>query len=91
MPTNKPGYMNSYYHKNKIKFNNPEERRKRSLRNSARAKLAKKMGVSPTDINGDVDHRVPLKNGGKNGLSNLRVLTVKQNRGRKRLPRPIAF
>jgi hypothetical protein len=83
--------INKLHLKNKKKTNTPEERRKRSLRNLARLKLAKKMGVSPKDIKGDVDHRIPLQKNDLNETSNLRVLTKKQNRGRKRLPKPITF
>jgi len=49
----------------------------------ARRLMAKKLGVKPTAIKGDVDHKRPQKNGGKTTLGNLRVMSVHKNRGRK--------
>jgi 5-methylcytosine-specific restriction endonuclease McrA len=82
MPTNTtPHYMNNYYKKHKDKWLNPEETHKRVERNKARAAFAKKLGVSPKQLNGDVDHKKPLRDGGKSTLSNLRLTTEKKNRG----------
>lgn len=82
MPTNKKGYMGDYYHKNKNKFNNPTERKKRAERNKARRLTTKAKGVK--SIKGrDVDHITPLSKNGKTILSNLRALSRKKNRGRK--------
>ncbi len=82
MPTNPPGYMNSYYKKNKSKFNNPKEKAKRAKRNKARRIMTKELGKSA--LNGkDIDHKKPLKSGGSNGRKNLRVMSRAKNRGRK--------
>jgi 5-methylcytosine-specific restriction endonuclease McrA len=83
MPTNPPGYQNKYYKANKSKWNNPTETAKRVDRNAARADFAKKMGVSPTDLKGDVDHKKPLRNGGSSKLSNLQLIPASKNRGWK--------
>lgn len=81
-PSNPPGYMASYYRKNKSKFNNSTEKKKRAARNRARRKMEKKVGKAA--LRGkDVDHKKPLKKGGSNNLSNLRVQSPKKNRGRK--------
>lgn len=79
MPTNKKGYMGSYYNKNKDKFNNPEEKKKRAARNRARLKAKKKFGARAI-ANKDVDHKKPLRKGGSNGTNNLRVRSKKANR-----------
>ena len=61
----------------------PAEIKKRALRNSARASMEKTHG----DLTGkDVDHKKPLRKGGGNGKSNLRVSSVKKNRGWEREP-----
>ena len=79
MPTNKPGYMASYYRKNKDKFNNPKEKKKRAARNRDRYKMKKKYGASALKGK-DIDHKKPLRNGGGNGASNLRIQSRKKNR-----------
>lgn len=79
MPTNPPGYMRDYYHKNKSKFNNEKEKKKRALRNKARRKLEKEGRVKKGDGK-DVDHRTPLRSGGSNKKSNLRVRSRSKNR-----------
>lgn len=74
--------MGSYYRKNKSKFNNPKEKKKRAKRNAARRAMVKKHGKAA--LRGkDVDHKRPLSKGGGNGMSNLRIATRKANRGRK--------
>lgn len=83
MATNPPGYMAKYYHANKEKFNNPEERKKRAERNAARREMEKKGKVRKGDGK-EVDHVKPLSHGGSNGSSNLRVVSVKFNRSRKK-------
>lgn len=81
MPTNPEGYMKKYYNTHKDKFNNPEEKRKRALRNKARRQMTKEKGAAA--LRGkDVDHIRPLANGGGGGRSNLRVMGRSQNRGR---------
>ena len=83
MSTNPPGYMNDYYHENKEKFNNKKERVKRAKRNKARRVMEKAGKVHKGDGK-EVDHKKSLKSGGSNKRSNLRVLTRKQNRSRKK-------
>ncbi len=68
----------------------PEQRRNRSNRNKARRKvfnaLAKKHGSSVAKklMNGkDVDHIRPIKKGGSNRTSNLRLIHKSRNRARK--------
>ena len=78
-PTNPPGYMSSYYKKNKDKFNNPKEKKKRAARNRARTKMRNKLGAAA--IRGkDVDHKRPLRSGGSNGTKNLRLQSPSKNR-----------
>ena len=81
-PSNPPGYMAKYYRKNKSKWNNPKETKKRTERNKARRLMEKAVGKK-TIKNKDVDHIKPLKKNGKTTLSNLRVISKKKNRGRK--------
>ena len=57
----------------------PEQKKKRAKRNSARRKLEKEGKVKKGD-NKDVDHRKPLRSGGGNGGSNLRVRSKSANR-----------
>lgn len=76
--------MRDYARANPSKWNNPTEIHKRTERNKARHDFAEKMGVSPKSLNGDVDHKKPLRSGGKTVLSNLRLVSEKVNRGWKR-------
>ena len=57
----------------------PELRANRSLRVLARRKMEKDHGDLPRSV--DVDHKKPLRSGGTNADSNLRVSSVKKNRG----------
>jgi hypothetical protein len=57
----------------------PENVKKRTLRNQARAKLAKAGLVSKGDGK-DVDHIKPVRSGGGNSRSNLRVMPQSKNR-----------
>lgn len=61
----------------------PEQKKNRAKRNAARAKMAKSGKVSKGDGK-EVDHKKPLSKGGGNGKGNLRVVTKKKNRSRKR-------
>jgi len=79
MPTNPPGYMKKYARAHPEKWNNPKERKKRAKRNAARRMMEKK-GLAHKGDNLDVDHRKPLRQGGSNKLSNLRMLTRAKNR-----------
>lgn len=58
----------------------PERNKARVERNKARAAVAKKKGVKPNQMNGDVDHRKPLSKGGKTTLSNLFLTNPSTNR-----------
>lgn len=58
----------------------PEEVAKRVKNNQARAEAIKAGKVKVGDKL-DVDHRVPLEDGGGNSPKNLRVVTEKVNRG----------
>lgn len=52
----------------------------RAQRNAARAAVAKKKGVAPTSIKGDVGHKKAVSRGGTNSLANLFVQNPGQNR-----------
>ncbi len=60
----------------------PEQKKNRAQRNAARALMAKSGAVKKGDGK-DVDHKRPIKTGGGNSRSNLRVTSVAFNRGRK--------
>lgn len=60
----------------------PQQRKNRSNRNKARRLMIKKHGKAKLDGK-DVDHKHSMKNGGGNSLSNLRIRSVKANRGDK--------
>lgn len=64
---------NSYHAK-------PEQKKNRAKRNAARRELEREGRVSKGD-NKDVDHKKPLRSGGGNSASNLRVTSVSKNRG----------
>ena len=52
----------------------------RAQRNAARSTVAKKNGVKPTSLKGDVGHKKAVSKGGKNGLANLFVQDAGANR-----------
>lgn len=58
----------------------PERNKARVARNKARAMVAKKKGVSPTSIKGDVGHKKAISKGGKSVLANLFVQNPGANR-----------
>ena len=60
-----------------------EQKQNRAKRNAARAKVAKRVGKAALKGK-DVDHKRMLSKGGGNGKGNLRVTSVKKNRGRTR-------
>jgi hypothetical protein len=60
----------------------PSQRKNRSNRNKARRLMIKKHGKAKLDGK-DVDHKRPMKNGGGNHMNNLRIRSVKANRGDK--------
>lgn len=51
----------------------------RSQRNAARSAVAKKKGVDPKSLNGDVGHKKAISKGGSNGLANLFVQDPSKN------------
>jgi hypothetical protein len=58
----------------------PNRVKDRAQRNSARSTVAKKKGVKPTSLNGDVGHKRAVSKGGQNGLANLFVQNPGENR-----------
>ena len=58
----------------------PNRVKDRAQRNAARSQVAKKKGVKPTSLNGDVGHKKAVSKGGSNGLSNLFVQNPGANR-----------
>lgn len=58
----------------------PEMVKKRAMNNAARRELADEGLVRKGDGK-DVDHKKPLRSGGTNARSNLRVLSKSENRG----------
>jgi len=58
----------------------PERDKARVARNKARALVAKKKGVKPTAIIGDVGHKKAISKGGKSTLANLFVQSPATNR-----------
>ena len=58
----------------------PEMVKKRGMNNAARAEMAKAGRVKKGD-GMDVDHITPLRSGGGNAKSNLRVISKSRNRG----------
>ena len=58
----------------------PNRVKDRAQRNAARSQVAKKNGVKPTSLNGDVGHKKAVSKGGSNSLSNLFVQNPGANR-----------
>lgn len=58
----------------------PEQKKNRAKRNNARRKFEREGRVHKGDGK-DVDHKNPLRNGGSNSDSNLRVRSKHTNRG----------
>lgn len=58
----------------------PEQIKKRAQRNAARRAMEKKHGKAAI-AGKDIDHVKPIRNGGGNGHGNLRIRSVKANRG----------
>jgi hypothetical protein len=56
-----------------------KQRKERAKRTSARERLMKK-GVVKKGDGKDIDHRKPLRNGGSNGINNLRIRKKSENR-----------
>ena len=58
----------------------PTRVKDRAMRNSARASVAKRTGVSAKTLKGDVGHRTAISKGGSNTLMNLFVQKPSSNR-----------
>ena len=58
----------------------PDQIAKRSQRNKARRLMEKEVGKAALKGK-DVDHKTPIRSGGTNARSNLRVTSVAKNRG----------
>ena len=58
----------------------PERDKARVARNKARALVAKKNGVKPTQLKGDVGHKKAISKGGESKLANLFVQSASSNR-----------
>ena len=58
----------------------PEQIAKRSQRNKANRLMKKELGAAALKGK-DVDHKKPIREGGTNARSNLRVVSVAKNRG----------
>lgn len=61
----------------------PEQIAKRSERNKARRAMEAKHGAAAI-AGKDIDHKTPIRSGGGNAMSNLRIQTPAQNRGWER-------
>lgn len=59
----------------------PEQKKNRAKRNNARRRFEREGRVKKGDGK-DVDHKNPIRSGGANGNSNLRVTTKSANRAR---------
>ena len=57
----------------------PEQKKKRAMRNAARSEMEKNGRVAKGDGK-EVDHKKPLRAGGSNSLSNLQVTSKSKNR-----------
>lgn len=58
----------------------PEQKKNRAQRNAARREMMEAGRVKKGDGK-DVDHKRPIRAGGSNSPSNLRVTSVSKNRG----------
>lgn len=60
--------------------NGVSRKKARSMRNKARAMVAKKEGTVPTKLKGDVGHKKAVGRGGQSVLANLFVQNPGENR-----------
>jgi hypothetical protein len=72
-----PEQMKQHY---KDYHGTPEQIAKRAMRNKARREMEKAHGAAALKGK-DVDHKKPLRHGGGNHKSNLRLMDVSKNRG----------
>ena len=82
MPSSK-NYVRDY--KQEAKVESPKRKEQRRERNQARREVIKAKGEGAVKGK-DVDHRVPLSEGGSNDIWNLRTLTPHTNRSYPRNP-----
>ena len=80
MPYQKNGKRDYAREKRLYEDKHPERAKARAQRTAARATVAKKNGVKPTALKGDVGHKKAISRGGKNGLANLFVQNAGANR-----------
>lgn len=69
-----------YKHEYQSYHAKPEQKKKRAMRNAARRELTAEGRVHKGDGK-EVDHKKPLRAGGSNAASNLRVTSQSKNRG----------
>ena len=72
-------YVRDYKMEYRNYHGKPKQRKERAARTKAREQLIKKGRVKKGDGK-DVDHKVPLRNGGSKGLNNVRVRDRSKNR-----------
>ena len=72
-------YVRDYKKEYRNYHGKPKQRKDRSKRTTVREKLIKK-GIVKKGSKKDVDHKVPLRNGGSNKLNNLRLRDRSENR-----------
>lgn len=74
-----PGYVRNYKQEYKTSQSSDEQKKNRAERNKARRQMIAKHGKSA--LKGmDVDHKKPIRNGGKTEAGNLRIRSVSSNR-----------
>lgn len=71
--------VRDYKHEYNSYHATPEQKKKRAMRNAARRELQAEGRVHKGDGK-DVDHKRPLRSGGTNAESNLRVTSKSKNR-----------
>ena len=83
MPKKKAKRKRNYKKEYREYGSKPEQKKQRALRNAARRKALRDGRVRKGDRL-EVDHVKPLSRGGTNKPSNLRIVSRKNNRSRKR-------
>ncbi len=80
MPNRTPAELKKHYAEYQ---GTPEQIKKRAMRNKARAEMVKKHGKAAL-AGKDVDHVKAIRHGGTNGkggIGNLRIRSIRANRG----------
>ena len=72
-------YVRDYKMEYRNYHGKPKQRKERAKRTAARERLIKKGKVKKGDGK-DIDHKTPLRNGGSNGINNLRIRNKSENR-----------